>query len=270
MKKGFIILFTAIILLIFILLFTEYKKYGIKEVTADNISEVIKKHDYVLIRYGKPSKSFKTMAKNFKKEYRVNTYYTYLTKSKIEEALSIVLDDKTQLLFVDGTYKASINEDSYDNYVDFFEENVYNKIAEKDRYYKVAKNAKEYIDLVKSKKYTVAVIGYAGCSYCNLYLPVINKVAKENNLPIYYFDSDNYDETEFQKVINLDFEIPAKCNTKGEVKTMTQGFAKPMTLITKNGKLVDCIKGYVKEEKLMDTLGKYKLVKKGSIENEAK
>ena len=95
-------------------------------------------------------------------------------------------------------------------------------------------------------------------------------MAKENNLPIYYFDSDNYDETEFQKVINLDFEIPAKCNTKGEVKTMTQGFAKPMTLITKNGKLVDCIKGYVKEEKLMDTLGKYKLVKKGSTENEAK
>ena len=93
MKKGFIILFTAIILLIFILLFTEYKKYGIKEVTADNISEVIKKHDYVLIRYGKPSKSFKTMAKNFKKEYRVNTYYTYLTKSKIEETLSIILDD---------------------------------------------------------------------------------------------------------------------------------------------------------------------------------
>ena len=51
---------------------------------------------------------------------------------------------------------------------------------------------------------------------------------------------------------------------------MTQGFAKPMTLITKNGKLVDCIKGYVKEEKLMDTLSKYKLVKKGSTENEAK
>lgn len=270
MKKGFMIIFIAIFLLIFILWFTEYKKYEIKEVNASNINDVIKKHDYVLIRYGKPSKSFKTMAKQFKKDYRVNTYYTYLTKSKIEESLSIILDDKTQLLFVDGNYKASINEGPYSNYVDFFEENIYNKILEKDRYYKVAANAKEYLDLVKSKNYTVAVIGYAGCSYCNLYLPVINKVAKENNLSIYYFDSDNYDETEFQKVINLDFEIPAKCNTKGEVKTMTQGFAKPMTLITKNGKLVDCIKGYVKEEVLIDTLSKYKLVKKGSTENGTK
>lgn len=270
MKKGFMIIFTAIFLLIFILWLTEYKKYEIKEVNVSNINEVIKKHDYVLIRYGKPSKSFKTMAKQFKKDYRVNAYYTYLTKGEIEESLSIILDDKTQLLFVDGNYKASINEDSYSTYIDFFDENIYNKILEKDRYYKVAANAKEYLDLVKSKKYTVAVIGYAGCSYCNLYLPVINKVAKENDLSIYYFDSDNYDETEFQKVINLDFEIPAKCNTKGEVKTMTQGFAKPMTLITNNGRLVDCIKGYVKEEVLIDTLSKYKLVKKGSTENGTK
>lgn len=271
MKRAFIFLLSSIFILILILFLVENAKYGIKEVTSSNIKEIVENYDYVFITYGKPKKSLKKFAKSFKKDYRVSTYYTYLTKENLEEIFSIVLNNNEQILFVEGQYKNTISSSSkYETYKNFFDENIYNKISEIDKYYKVAENAKEYLDLVKSKNYTVAVIGYEGCSYCNLYLPVFNKVAKEHNISIYYFDADNYDEDEYQKVIGLDFEIPAKCNTKGEVKTMTEGFAKPMTLITKDGKLVDCIKGYVKESVLVDTLSKYKIIKKGSIKNVSK
>lgn len=270
MKKGLIILFSGIILLVFIFALVEYNKNSVKEVNLNNIKDVIEKNDYVLIRYGSVTKEFSSFAKKIKSEYRVKSYYTKLDKSSIEESLSIVLSDKNMLLFVDGEYKDSLDDTENNDYVSFFEKNIRNKIPASEQYYKVASSAKEYIDLVNSNKYTIGVIGYSGCTYCNLYLPVINNIAKEKKIDIYYFDSDNYDETEFQKIINLDFEIPAKCNTKGEVKTMTQGFAKPMTLITKNGKLVDCIKGYVSEDKVLDTLSKYKIVKEGSKKNGTK
>ena len=265
MKKFVIFMLSLFVFFIILLIYNEYAKYGIKEVTSSNIKDTISKNDYVFINYGKPTENLKKFAKKFKKNYRVNTYYTYLNKEQLSEILSIVLDNNLQILFVDGKFKATTKDlKTYNEYKSFFDENIYNKIPTSKKFYKVASTAQDYIDLVNSKNYTVAVIGYEGCSYCNLYLPVFNKVAEENDLDIYYFDSDNYDPSEFQKVINLNFTIPAKCNTKGEVKTMKDGFAKPMTLITKNGKLVDCIKGYVKESELVDTLSKYKLIKKGS------
>lgn len=61
--------------------------------------------------------------------------------------------------------------------------------------------------------------------------------------------------------MNLDFEIPAKCTTTGYSTTMSKSFPKPMTIITKGGKFVDCIRGYVPEETVLETLKEYKIVK---------
>lgn len=264
LKKGLLLIFTGIIILMLILFITESEKYKVKEINLDNIEDVINEDDYVIVFLGKVTDNIKKRAKSFKKEYRIKTYYIDVERKDFENKLSIMTTTETIFLFVNGSYVASMEESVVDKtYVDFFDKYIYGKILSSERKYKVASNAQEYIDKVNSKNYTVAVIGYEECNYCNLYLPVINKVAGDNNLDIYYFDRDNYDEDEFQKVIDLDFEIPAKCNTKGEVKTMTEGFAKPMTLITKNGKLVDCIKGYVDEDTLKETLEKYNIIKKG-------
>ncbi len=61
--------------------------------------------------------------------------------------------------------------------------------------------------------------------------------------------------------MDLDYEIPAKCNTTGYSTSMKKSFPKPMTIITKNGEFVDCIKGYVTEENVLDMLKQYKIVK---------
>ena len=127
--------------------------------------------------------------------------------------------------------------------------------------YKTLSTADEYIKKVNGKDLTVAVFGYDECSFCNLYKPVFNKVAKEQKLDIYYFDSRKYDQTEYNAIMKLDLTIPAECTMDGKETTMLEGFPKPMTLITQKGKLVGCIKGYVNESTLISKLKEYKVLK---------
>ena len=107
MKKFIIFMLSLFVLFIILLCCNEYAKYGIKEVTSSNIKDTISKNDYVFINYGKPTADLKKFAKKFKKNYRINTYYTYLNKEQLSEILSIVLDNNLQILFVDGKFKAT-------------------------------------------------------------------------------------------------------------------------------------------------------------------
>ena len=109
MKKFIIFMLSLFVLFIILLCCNEYAKYGIKEVTSSNIKDTISKNDYVFINYGKPTSDLKKFAKKFKKNYRINTYYTYLNKEQLSEILSIVLDNNLQILFVDGKFKARIS-----------------------------------------------------------------------------------------------------------------------------------------------------------------
>ena len=75
-------------------------------------------------------------------------------------------------------------------------------------------------------------------------LPVINEIAKNKNIDIYYFNKTTMSDSDFNTLTNINFTIPAKCTTTGEDTQMNRGFAKPMALITQNGELKDCILGY--------------------------
>ena len=86
-------------------------------------------------------------------------------------------------------------------------------------------------------------------------------MAKKYNLSIYYFDRDTYDEGEYQKVMDLDYTIPGTCTQSGEETTLGSKFDKPLTVITKKGSLVGCIKGYVTEDVLVDKLVETKVIK---------
>ena len=113
--------------------------------------------------------------------------------------------------------------------------------------------------LIKKVPYSLA--GEIKFLYCKLYLPVINKVSEDYNVDIYYFNRDTYDSTEYSKVLSLSLDIPAKCTLDNTATTTAESFPKPMTLITKNGKTVDCIRGYVETDSVVETLKKYKIIK---------
>lgn len=121
--------------------------------------------------------------------------------------------------------------------------------------YKVAKDAKSYQKIVKDKKKTtMAVFGRDTCFYCNQFKVVYNTVAGEYGLDIYYFDSDSYDKDEYTKVMNLGLKIPASCSDTQKEVNLQPGFGTPLTLFTKNGKVVDCISGYATKSSLITKL----------------
>ena len=68
-------------------------------------------------------------------------------------------------------------------------------------------------------------------------------------------------EEAFKKYKDLALEIKAECTNDG-VATTTKTFGDyPLTLITKNGKSVDCLMGYESEETVIELLRKYNIIK---------
>lgn len=134
-----------------------------------------------------------------------------------------------------------------------------NGISKEVTYYKVAKDAEAYKKLVKDKKtVTMAVFGRDNCFYCNQFKAVYNTVAEQKELDIYYFDSLTYDEEEYQSIMDLGLTVPASCSDDDKEFKLESGFSTPLTLFTKNGKVIDCISGYINKEKLitkLETLG---------------
>ena len=51
---------------------------------------------------------------------------------------------------------------------------------------------KEYKTKVENGDAFIVVIERAGCSYCIQYMPIIEAVADEKNIPLYYIDTDKY------------------------------------------------------------------------------
>lgn len=165
--------------------------------------------------------------------------YVYMIEGDIQKTLSTATTDYLVDL-VDAYYNANFNSENTS--------------------YKVAKNAAAYEKLVDSKDITVAVFGRDTCYYCNIYKPVYNAVAEKYGIDIYYFNSDSYDSKEYEKVLKLGLKIPAECNSTGEESLLSDGFGTPLTLITKKGKTIDCISGYVNRETLIAKLAENKLI----------
>ena len=115
---------------------------------------------------------------------------------------------------------------------------------------KTVSTYKEFMKIYKSKKVTMHVFGRNTCYYCNIFKPIYNEVAAENNLDIYYYDSDSFNSDEYSKILNSGINIPAECTSSKEETPLSSGFGTPLTLYLKNGKVVGCISGYVNKEKL--------------------
>ena len=160
--------------------------------------------------------------------------YIYIISGDVQKIVDASTAKKTLVNLVDAYYNATFNDDN--------------------SFFKVAKNASAYEKLVDSKDITVAVFGRNSCYYCNIFKPVYNAVAEKYDLDIYYFDSDNYDSKEYQKIMKLGLKIPASCNSDGKESLLSDGFGTPLTIFTKNGKTVDCISGYVDRDTLISKL----------------
>lgn len=92
----------------------------------------------------------------------------------------------------------------------------------------------EWVEATKSDEPVITVIGLTYCQYCKKYNPVINKIAKEKGIKLYWFDADNYDEDSFSTLTST-YELSYEGSS-------------PYTLVTKNGEVVgEHVEGYMEE-----------------------
>lgn len=149
--------------------------------------------------------------------------------------------------------------------------------------YKTYENANAFKKLYNDKKVvTMTVFGRESCFYCNQFKPVYNTVAEDYNIDIYYVNNDAYlaksyaenqgneitdeelsvyynagafDVDEYEKILDMGIVIPEACSgVSGQTALLKDGFGTPLTLFTKNGKVIDCISGYVNKSALIAKL----------------
>ena len=127
--------------------------------------------------------------------------------------------------------------------------------------YKTVSTYEEYKQIVDSDKIVMAVFGRNSCSWCNKFKPIYNEVAEEENVDIYYFDSDSFDEDEYQKIRNMGLKIPAECTSDQTEKDLSDNFGTPLSLFTQNGETIGCIGGYVDKTELLAKLKEIGMIK---------
>jgi len=127
--------------------------------------------------------------------------------------------------------------------------------------YKTVSKIDDIISKINSNKYTVFILGEKKCNYCNLYKPVFNNVVINKNVDIYYIEKESFTENDFKKLKDLKLDIKAECTVDNVAKTTADSLSYPLTMITKKGKTVDCLLGYQSEDKLVDKLEEYNIIK---------
>jgi len=94
----------------------------------------------------------------------------------------------------------------------------------------------EYAEKVENGETFVVIIERTGCSYCSLYMPIVEEYANENKIPIFYIDTDTLTEDEFNEL-----------STKNNYLKKNQ-WGTPTTLFMMGSKVIDNISGYVEKD----------------------
>lgn len=267
MRKNFFLIITIVVvaLLIFILILMRRNSFVVVKLDKGEILTSIEKKGAAILYTKDLDKDIKQQLRSYYDEYKIPAYYSDMNLSEINGLLAaydLSIDNET-------TFIIFMNREPVDVVIpidkvrvkELLDKYLYNIIPKDEIAYQVLSTANEYIKKVNSKEYTVAVFGINDCSHCDVYLPTINDIARDYNLNIYYFNRDEYDPDEYEKIMELDFEIPAKCTTTGYSTSMNKTFPKPMTIITKSGEFVDCIRGNVTRADVLKMLKEYKIVK---------
>ena len=97
----------------------------------------------------------------------------------------------------------------------------------------------EYEDMVKNNKPFIVVIERTGCSYCQMYMPIMEEVAKEKKIAITYINTDNLTNDEYTKLSTTNKYL--KKNQWGT----------PTTLFMVGDRVVDSIGGYVEKDSVL-------------------
>ena len=100
----------------------------------------------------------------------------------------------------------------------------------------------EYESKVENGDAFIVIIERAGCSYCIQYMPIVEEVAKEKKIPLYYIDTDTLSQEEFNLL----------GSTNSYLKRNNWGT--PTTLFMLGDRVLDNIPGYVDKDGVLSFL----------------
>ena len=97
----------------------------------------------------------------------------------------------------------------------------------------------DYEEKVENGDAFIVIIERAGCSYCIQYMPIVEEVANEKKIPIYYIDTDTLTQDEYNKLNTTNSYL--KRNDWGT----------PTTLFMLGDRVLDTIGGYVEKDSVL-------------------
>lgn len=100
----------------------------------------------------------------------------------------------------------------------------------------------EYETMVENKDAFIVIIERAGCSYCIQYMPIVEEVANEKKIPLYYIDTDTLTNDEYNLL----------STTNSYLKKNSWGT--PTTLFMLGDRVLDTIGGYVDKDNFLSFL----------------
>lgn len=217
--------------------------------------------EFALIYYGDTeNENFSDISEilnNEKSKHKIDVGAINIIDLSEEEREFILKEDYPEsgwLMIKNGTVVEVLENDDVEELEDQINIHYYNIIPEDQIAFLTAKNAASYKKAIKSKEIIMSVFGRTTCSWCVEYKPVYNDLASKYDLKVYSFDSDTYDKTEYNKIMNIGLMVPEKCTQSGKAEKLSTNFPTPLTIFTKNGEVIDCISGYVPKDNLEMTL----------------
>ncbi len=253
--KNLIITLVVIGVLLLPIIIDYYGEKTLDVITFEEYTTEVQSGEPSIIYYGDiENEDYKNISKtltSMQQEFSINVKALNYKKLSIDEIAQLfdqkqVNDSQTGLLFikhmaVEYIHEGDIAKKDLEALINKYFNNV---LLEDEVAYIVPKDAKTYNKIINSKEVVMTVFGRSNCSWCQDYKPVYNDIANKYKFKVYVFESDLYNDKEYKKVMNLGLKIPKSCINSEEDKSLAEGFGTPLTLFTKNGKVIDCINGY--------------------------
>lgn len=95
----------------------------------------------------------------------------------------------------------------------------------------------------------LVMIGRDNCSWCQLFKPSLDSMSDDFGFDYLYVNTNELTSSVFKKLLK-------------NIGVDENSFGTPLTIVVKDGKVVDSLNGYVDEQELLDFLKKYEFVSK--------
>lgn len=107
----------------------------------------------------------------------------------------------------------------------------------------------KYLELYKGDKVSIVLIGRSGCEFCTIAEPILQGIAYDKNLDIYYLSTDGFSDEDKTNLLNSDKYFQKK-----------NGMPTPLLLLIKKSKIVDKVEGLTSKDEYIEFFDKNKII----------